>query len=101
MTTCPVCGGEMTYRPRYPQMVCKTCHEKTTDRSGRPVVFYNTTPLGHGCRGEYRDTGEAYGVTAGRAEQFRCYVDGVACTAFEGYFGGVVVVVAPPDTFAE
>lgn len=81
---CPICEQEVHYSSRYPKHLCKSCVALATDAEGRPVVFYNTTILGQGCQGKFRDTGEIYGRDI-------CYVKGIPCKAEEHRFGGIVV----------
>ncbi|MFC0261212.1 hypothetical protein [Fontibacter flavus] len=83
---CPICQQEVDYSSRYPKYLCNTCMDLCTDAEGRPVAFYNTTILGQGCQGEYKDMGERYGGD-------NCYVKGIPCKAEEHHFGGIVVEV--------
>jgi hypothetical protein len=48
------------------------------------VQFGNTTPLGMGFQGRYRQTGAPY-------DSADCWVRGVPCTAEEDKFGGIVI----------
>ena len=81
---CPICDEAVTPVSRYPNYVCEDCVDKAVDSEGRPVIFGNTSLLGHGCQGEYRDTGEDY-------DSNLCFIEGIKCKAEEAYFGGIVV----------
>ncbi|WP_194775029.1 hypothetical protein [Pararhodonellum marinum] len=81
---CPICHKGVAYSERYPNYLCGDCVHKATDWEGRAVVFYNTAISGHGCAGEYRDSGEKYHGNS-------CYVEGIACEAREARFGGIVM----------
>ncbi len=83
---CPICQQEVDYSSRYPKHLCSACMDLTADAEGRPLTFYNISISGHGCQGEYKDTGERY---AGDT----CYVKGIPCKAKEHRFGGIVVEV--------
>jgi hypothetical protein len=83
---CPICQEKIAYSQRYPRYICKDCANKTTDLAGRPVVFYNTSLFGQGCRGQYKETKEFYPGDI-------CFVNGIKCQAEEFRFGGIVVQV--------
>lgn len=84
---CPICGQEMPFNPRYPRAVCRACAERTTDAAGRRVGFYDASPTG-GILGFYEDTPQPQ---TERYNRWDCRIDGVACRALEGRFGGVVI----------
>jgi hypothetical protein len=79
---CPVCSTEVDPEPRYPRHLCRMCAERTADKDGRQVEFFET--LGDGLSARYAATGAAYPST-------ECFVDGIRCAAEEGRFGGVVI----------
>ena len=81
---CPICDESVTPMSRYPNYVCEDCVEKAVDSEGRAVLFTNTSLLGTGCKGKYRETGEAYDSTI-------CFIEGIKCKAEEARFGGIVV----------
>ena len=81
---CPICAAPVVRRDRYPRRLCPACHLEATDARGRAVQFGNTTPLGMGFQGRYRETGVAY-------DGADCWVRGVACRAEEDRFGGIVI----------
>ena len=91
---CPVCSKPVKTSERYPRSLCPECSALVTDRSGRPVVFYDiqvlptpnssgVTLLG-GFYGYYANTGlqETYSSST-------CYVDGITCEAKNARFGGI------------
>lgn len=93
---CPVCSKPVKTLERYPRSLCSECSARVTDRSGRPVVFYDiqvlpapnssgVTLLG-GFYGYYANTGlqETYSSST-------CYVDGITCEAKNARFGGIVI----------
>jgi DNA-directed RNA polymerase subunit RPC12/RpoP len=82
---CPICQKEVGVNERYPKYICTDCSSKTTDIEGRPVDYFNTTLLGAGCQGKYKDTtSEIYSSN-------HCYVNGILCIAEEARFGGIVI----------
>lgn len=81
---CPICDETVTPSSRYRNYVCEDCTEKAVDSEGRTVTFGNTSLLGHGCQGMYKETGERYDSNI-------CFIDGIKCKAEEAYFGGVVI----------
>src|SRR5262249_35464840 len=84
---CFLCGCTMgrpaEARARHPERLCDACTLEAVDEHGRPLRFGNID-LSGGFRSWYADTGENYG----RRE---CFVRGIACTAGEARFGGIVV----------
>lgn len=42
---CPVCSKPVRTLERYPRSLCPECSARVTDRSGRPVVFYDIQAL--------------------------------------------------------
>lgn len=42
---CPVCSKPVKTLERYPRSLCPECSARVTDRSGRPVVFYDIQAL--------------------------------------------------------
>jgi hypothetical protein len=81
---CPICEEAVTPVSRYPNYVCDSCIKKAVDCNGRPVLFGNTSLLGHGCQGKYRENNEEYHSNI-------CYIEGVKCKAEEAYMGGIVI----------
>lgn len=82
---CPICQKEVAVNERYPNYICEECASKTTDKEGRPVEYFNTTILGTGCQGRYKDaSSEIYNSN-------HCYVNGILCIAEEARFGGIVI----------
>ena len=92
----PVCSKPVKTLEYYPRSLCPECSARVTDRSGRPVVFYDiqvlpapnssgVTLLG-GFYGYYANTGlqETYSSST-------CYVDGITCEAKNARFGGIVI----------
>ena len=64
--TCPVCSKPVKTLERYPRSLCSQCSARVTDRSGRPVVFYDKhLRMEHGrCRAmlEFAHALEALGL---------------------------------------
>lgn len=81
--TCPVCGEATAVNPRYPDYVCKQCASLAVDEVGRELAFFNTCASG-GFIAKYVDTGE-------ERNSSDCFVKGMACTAREARFGGIVI----------
>jgi hypothetical protein len=82
---CPICQKEVGANERYPKYICGECSSKTTDIEGRPVDFFNSTLIGTGCQGKYKDsTSEIYNSN-------HCYINGILCIAEEARFGGIVI----------
>jgi hypothetical protein len=81
---CPICKAEVKKSTRYPKYICEECTLKVTDKDGRSVYFANTTLLGFGCQGHYRDKNEIY-------NSHFCFVNGILCVAEEARFGGIVI----------
>ncbi len=79
---CPNCKARVYFQARYPKSLCNDCRELITDKSGRPVNYFNTELMGHGCAAEYLDTGEPY-------ESDICFIGQVEYTAQEARFGGI------------
>ena len=42
---CPVCSKPVKTLEYYPRSLCPECSARVTDRSGRPVVFYDIQAL--------------------------------------------------------
>ena len=82
---CPICGVALAYVPRYPRYVCAPCAERTVDKNGLRVKFFNLS-LSGGVGGQYADSGAPY-------DAHECFIDGIACWADEAKFGGIVVEV--------
>lgn len=70
--------------PRYPRYVCEVCAAKVTSVDSRPLKFFNVTPSGEGCAGQYADTGEEYPSS-------ECFINGLRCEAEGARFGGIVI----------
>lgn len=93
---CPVCSKPVKTLEYYPRSLCPECSARVTDRSGRPVVFYDIqalpTPNSSGITllggfyGYYANTGlqETYSSST-------CYIDGITCEAKNARFGGIVI----------
>jgi hypothetical protein len=83
---CPICGVPVPHELRYPARLCEACAGRARDDQGRPLRFWNTTPLGGGFAAEV----EVDGVWQ-HSDSTSCWVDGRRCTAGEHRFGGIVV----------
>ena len=70
---CPICGTKLPRNLRYPFMLCGTCMDQATDKSGRSLEFANIDATG-GFQAFYSDTGEHY-------RDHVCFVRGVRCCA--------------------
>jgi hypothetical protein len=81
---CPICGTRQRAVPRYPRYVCAACTARATDEQGRPVQAFNTHVMGHGVQVVVTATGEVLDTTT-------LFIDGIACTAAEARFGGIVI----------
>lgn len=42
---CPICSKPVKTLERYPRSLCPECSARVTDRSGRPVFFYDIQAL--------------------------------------------------------
>ena len=80
---CPICHKQVLPVSRYPKYICQDCEGKITDEAGNPVHYHNTSLLGSGIQGIYRDTEEIY-------DSKICYIADVKCKAIEARFGGIV-----------
>ncbi len=87
---CPICSKTIPLVPRYPHYVCQECASRATSADGRPLKFYNETPLGGGILAFYADTKEPY--HPGHSN-IPCWIDGISCIAAEARFGGIVIQV--------
>ena len=88
---CPLCGASnLPTMTRYPRYVCGACKARVRSADGRPLLFTNEGMWG-GFVARYADDRSAYEGLG------RCFIDGVACYASDGRFGGIVVQVALPD----
>ena len=83
---CPHCKNERGFSQRYPKAICRTCYSETTDNKGKPVEYFNTHALGHGCQGYYVGTEqkETYNSEI-------CYINRIEYVAKEARFGGIVI----------
>jgi len=81
---CPICKQPVTYSSRYPDYVCVSCIKQACDDKEQPVVFYNSTYSGHGCKGVYRLNDIDYNSNL-------CFIKGVPCRAEEAYLGGILI----------
>lgn len=80
---CPICNIELKKNDRYPNYVCEICVSKSTDKTGRKLLFSNVDFSG-GFKAIYEDTKEIY-------NSHICYIKGIKCYADEARFGGIVV----------
>lgn len=78
---CPTCGRWVLSSQRYPRYVCHWCTFSTTDADGKTISVYNSHILGYGVKVDGVEVESDYPV----------FVKGVACTASEAYFGGIVI----------
>ncbi len=78
---CPICERWVTSSERYPRYVCHWCTLSTTDLHGKTISVYNTDILGCGVMVDGVEVESGHPV----------WVKGVACTASEAYFGGIVI----------
>ncbi len=81
--SCPICGVKQQPNSRYPHHLCRKCAALATDKSGRPLEFYNVGISG-GFEARYVDSGKT-------RKSHVCYVNGVKCWADEARFGGIVI----------
>jgi lipid-A-disaccharide synthase-like uncharacterized protein len=81
---CPICLSRYQLSYRYPNQICDVCFERTTDKSGVPIKFYNKSIMGNGVQGKYIDSKRDY-------DDVICYVNNIACIAKEHHFGGIVI----------
>ena len=94
--TCPVCSKPVKTLERYPRSLCSQCSARVTDRSGRPVVFYDIQALPAPNSSGVTLIGGFYGYYANTGLQeiypsSTCYVDGITCEAKNARFGGNVI----------
>lgn len=81
---CPICHQNfVSHWELYPLAVCQTCYGKVSDRLGRQLTFFNTSP-GGGFAAQVIDTEEEY-------LEHICYIDDIECWAEEARFGGIVI----------
>ena len=81
---CPTCNRYKKYSSRYPDYVCEKCVALASDKSGKPIVFYNITNDGHGCQGRYLEGGKLYRGN-------KCFIKDIKCYAEEAYMGGIII----------
>ena len=78
---CPICERWVTTSERYPRYVCYWCTLSTADLHGKSISVYNADILGCGVKVDGVEVESGHPV----------WVKGVACTASEAYFGGIVI----------
>lgn len=88
---CPICGSEQPALSHYPGYLCRACVSRAVAEDGRPLTLVNTSESG-GFAARYADTGE---LCEEATVSHVVHVDGVACWADAGRYGGIVVVVKP------
>jgi hypothetical protein len=81
---CSICKQPVVYSSRYPDYVCENCTKLACDDKEQPVMFYNSTHSGHGCKGSYRLNDIDYNSNL-------CFIKRIPCRADEAYFGGIVI----------
>lgn len=82
---CPICERWVSSSQRYPRYVCHWCTLSATDINGKTISVYNAHILGYGVKVDGVEVESGHPV----------WVKGVACTASEAYFGGIVIEPSP------
>ena len=84
-TNCPPCNIELSYLPRYSNLLCGDCASKAIDDANNPVAFYNESLTGGIIATHSTAEGEK---TNGN---MKCLVDGRECRGIELRFGVTAV----------